>query len=308
MKDHRLLQMRVFKAVVEGGSFTAGAEAIGMSQPYATRLLSELEARLSVTLLHRTTRGQRLTVEGQQYLADCTRLLAEIEESEARLSATSGQLTGLLRVALPMVFGIDQIVPSLPSFLQAHPELKVQLSVADAVSDLIDDDIDVAVRMGRLEDSSMIARRLCDLRRVVVAAPSYLARNPLPLSPAELQRHTCLMWAQPLDHLNVWPFLVEGERQDIHVRGSISSASGMTLLTLLRKGAGIARLGEHIALPAIRRGELMPLLPDYAFHPSVSINAVFRPERQLTPRIRAFVDFLVDLLSEPPWLSDDRME
>jgi DNA-binding transcriptional LysR family regulator len=304
MKDNRLLEMRVFKAVAEAGGFTAGAEALGISQPYATRLVTDLERRLSVTLLHRTTRGQRLTEEGQQFLDDCNRLLAELEQAEGRVSARTTAYTGVLRVSLPLVFGVDQVVPRIPAFLDAHPGIRVQLTLADTVSNLMEDDIDVAVRMGRLEDSSLVARRLCELRRIVVAAPAYLARHGTPGTPADLRRHRCLLWQGALDHMNVWPFMVDGERQDIAVQGPVSSTNGMALLTLLRDGAGIARLGEHVALPAIRRGELVPILQDYEFHPELSIHAVFRRERQTAPRIRAFVDYLVDALARPSWLAD----
>jgi DNA-binding transcriptional LysR family regulator len=303
MKDNRLLEMRVFKAVAEAGGFTVAAESLGISQPYATRLVTELERRLGITLIHRTTRGQRLSEEGQQFLADCTRLLHELEQVEARVAAPTAQHSGLLRVSLPLVFGVDQIVPRLPAFLAAHPGIRLQLSLADTVSNLIDDEVDVAVRMGRLEDSSLVARRLCELRRLVVAAPAYLERRGGPHKPADLREHDCLLWQGPLDHLNVWPFLVEGQREDIAMRGTVSSTSGMALMTLLHAGAGISRLGEHIALPAIRAGKLVPLLREYEFHPDLSIHAVFRRERQVPPRIRAFVDYLVNILAEPSWRS-----
>ena len=215
MKDNRLLEMRIFKAVAEAGGFTAGADALGISQPYATRLVTDLERRLSVTLLHRTTRGQRLTAEGQQFLVDCNRLLDEIDEAEARVAAPTGAHSGLLRVSVPLVFGIDQVVPRIPAFLDANPGIRVQLSLSDTMSNLMEDDIDVAVRMGRLENSSLVARRLCDLRRIIVATPSYLERHGTPMTPDDLRQHHCLLWQGPLDHMNAWPFTIGGERHDI---------------------------------------------------------------------------------------------
>jgi DNA-binding transcriptional LysR family regulator len=302
MIDNRLVEIRVFKAVAEIGSFTAAAEALGISQPYATRLLTELEQRLGVTLLHRSTRGQRLTEEGRDFLADCNHVLEVMEDAQARAS-TSAQQMGLLRIGLPLVFGMDQVVPLLPQFLEAHPGLSVRISLSDSQSNLIDDEIDVVVRMGRLEDSSLVAKRLCDLRRLVVAAPSYISRHGMPAHPDELLQHQCLLWHGPLKYRNTWPFIVGDERADVTVQGSISSTNSLALMELLKAGAGIGHVAEHVALPLIRRGDLVQMLEGYCCHPELSISAVFRRERRTAPRIRAFVDFLSAVFVQPPWIA-----
>ena len=171
---------------------------------------------------------------------------------------------------------------------------------------LIDDNFDVTIRMGRLQDSSLRSRKLCDLQRMVVASPLYIAANGIPVTPQGLARHRCLMWEQPRDHLNGWPFMINKKRETIPVQGSFHSIDGTTLYQLCVAGMGIMRLAEHLALPAIRRGELVHLLSDYQSKDDTAIHAVYLPERQLVPKVRAFVDYLAEVFRGPPWLSDFR--
>ncbi|UTW06877.1 LysR family transcriptional regulator [Pseudomonas benzenivorans] len=301
MKDNRLLEMRVFKALVDAGSFTAAAHVLGLSQPFVSQTITQLERRLGVRLLHRSTRGRRLTEEGERYLVSCRRILDEVEQAEAEISAARSQVSGDLRITAPLAFGLDQIVPRLPAFMAEHPQVIVHLALTDSVANLIEENVDVAVRMGRLEDSSLMSRKLCDLQRIVVAAPSYIASHGAPNMPHELSRHNCLMWEGPLDHLNRWPFLVDGRAQSLLVKGNFRSTSGQTMFELCCAGMGIMRLAEHLALPAIANGSLVPLLEEYRGQDDTAIHAVFLPERELLPRIRAFVDYLVQVFVTPPW-------
>ncbi|MBV8272356.1 MAG: LysR family transcriptional regulator [Cupriavidus sp.] len=299
MKDDRLLEMRILKAVVEAGGFTAAAHALNVSQPFVSQTINGLERRLGVQLLHRSTRTQRLTAEGERYLASCNELLDAVEQAEARIR--SSEPTGDLRVSVPQAFGIDQIVPALPGFLAAYPKLTVRFSLSDSQVNLIEDNFDVAVRMGQLQDSSLRSRKLCDLQRVVVAAPAYIARHGQPVTPQGLARHHCLVWDAPRDHLNRWPFMINGKLEKVLVQGSFRSTDGTTLFALCVAGIGIMRCAEHLALPAIRAGKLVALLSDYQARDESAIYAVYLPERQLVPRLRAFVDYFAGVFAEPPW-------
>ncbi len=303
MKDNRLLEMRVFRAVAEAGGFTAAAHLLGVSQPFVSETVTALERRLGVQLLRRSTRAQRLTDEGEGYLASCRRLLDEIDQAEC--AVRSPEPAGELRLTAPRAFGADQIVPRLPVFMQAHPKITVQLSLSDSLANLVEDHLDVAVRMGRLQDSTLAARTLCRLQRIVVAAPSYLARHGTPGTPGELAHHQCLLWQGQHDHLNRWPFVVEGQASEFVARGRFRSSDGSALFQMCLAGIGIMRLAEHLALPAIRSGVLRPLLAEYQATDDTAIHLVFLAERQLVPRIRAFVDHFTEHFRIPPWLSTD---
>lgn len=299
MKDDRLIEMRVFQAVVEAGGFTAAAHVLGVSQPFVSQSVRNLEQRLNVQLLHRSTRTQRLTPEGESFLASCRTVLASIEQAETQLR--SAEPAGDLRISAPRAFGADQIVPLLPGYLAAHPRVRLHLSLSDVLANLIEDNIDVAIRMGRLQDSSLMSRRLCKLQRIVVAAPAYVERHGAPVTPQDLHRHNCLMWEGPLDHLNHWPFLIGDRLQEVAISGSFRTSDGTALFQLCTAGVGIMRLAEHLALPALRGGQLVQLLPQYQAQDDTAIHAVFLPERQLVSRIRSFVNHLVEAFREPPW-------
>lgn len=299
MKDDRLLEMRVFRAVSDAGGFTAAAHLLGASQPFVSQTINNLERRLGVQLLHRSTRTQRLTSEGESFLASCKRIIEEIDQAEGQI--TSAEPMGDLRVSAPLAFGMDQVVPQLPAFLENYPKIKLHLSLSDSIINLLEDNFDIAIRMGRLEDSSLMSRKLCNLQRIVVAAPKYIARHGTPVTPQGLDRHNCLMWQAPMDRLNRWPFIINDQRQEIPVTGNFRSSNGTTLFQLCTAGVGVMRLAEHLALPAIRSGALVPLLSDYQAQDDTAIYAVYLPERKLVPRIRAFVDHFVRAFENPPW-------
>ena len=302
MKDDRLVEMRVFEAVVNAGSFTGAAHGLGVSQPFVSQSLNNLERRLNVKLLHRSTRTQRLTAEGERFLISCKEILGGISEAEAGIR--SGDPVGELRVSAPRAFGLDQIAPAFPVFISSFPGLTIHFSLSDAMVNLIEDNVDVAIRMGQLQDSSLRSRKLCDLQRIVVAAPSYLAAHGVPVTPHGLRRHECLMWDGQHDRLNQWPFQINGKLEKIPVQGRFRSSDGSTLFELCTAGVGIMRLAEHLAVPAIRNGQLVPLLSDYLGKDGTAIHAVYLAERQLTPRVRAFVDHLVKVFDPPPWQQD----
>jgi len=304
MKDDRLLEMQIFKAIVEHGGFTAAGYALEVSQPLISRTISRLEQRLGAKLIHRTTRRHRLTPEGERYLATAREILQALDDAENAFSVRA-EPSGDLRVSAPLAFGTDQILPLLPPFLAAHPSVKVHLSLSDRIVSLIDENFDVAIRMGRLRDSQLTARKLCDLQRIVVAAPAYIERHGTIGAPDELRKHNCLEWHGAQDHLNHWPFRVAGERQEYIARGNFRSSNGLSLARMCFDGVGIMRMAEHLALPAIREGRLVRLLQAFEEQDATAIHAVYLPERCLSARMRVFVDHLVEHFGVPNWCKID---
>jgi DNA-binding transcriptional LysR family regulator len=304
MKDKRLLQMQVFRAVVEHDGFTAAAYALESSQPFISRTIAQLERRLGAKLIHRNTRRHRLTEEGERYLATCREILGALDDAENTFAGHSIP-AGDLRVSAPLAFGADQVLPLLPTFLAAHPSVKVHLSLSDAIVSLIDDNVDVAVRMGRLPDSQLRARKLCDLRRVIVAAPSYIERHGAPPTPEALKEHNCLEWHGAHEHLNRWPYRIRGERHEHVAAGNFRSSNGLSLAEMCYRGVGVMRMAEHLALPAIRKGHLVRLLGEFEDHDDTAIHAVYLPERRLSARVRVFIDYLADAFRGPPWATPD---
>ena len=189
----------------------------------------------------------------------------------------------------------------LPGFLATYDRMKVHLSLNDAIVNLIEDNVDVAVRMGRLRDSRLKARKLCDLRRIVVAAPSYIKRCGTPATPEALKDHNCLEWYGAQEHLNRWPFRVRGKRREHIAFGNFRSSNGLSLAAMCFQGVGIMRMAEHLALPSIREGRLVRLLRPFEEDDGTAIHAVYLPERQLSTRVKVFIDHLADAFRTPPW-------
>lgn len=301
MKDDRLVEMRVFRAVVETGGFSSAARVLGASQPFVSQTIRRLEARLGAKLLHRTTRGQRLTPEGERFLGAARHVIGAMEEAEALWQREEAQIDGHLRVSAPIAFGLDRITPLVPEFLVRHPGLSVDLRLTDDHENLIADGIDVAIRMGRLTDSGLMHRRLCRLRRIVVAAPDLVARHGTPGCVEDLSHMPCLAWDSGREHLNRWSFERDGRSVTFHARSRFRSNQGMSLFGMCLAGAGIMRAAEHLARPAIRDGRLVQLLADHAPADDTAIHAVFLPDRDMVPRIRTLVDFLAGALRNPDW-------
>lgn len=301
MRDDRLLEMRVFRAVVETGSFTGAAEVLGASQPFVSQTMQRLELRLGTKLMHRTTRGHRLTPEGERFLITAGRVINAVEYAETEWQQEKDQIEGRLRVTVPIAFGLDRITPLIPAFLTQYPRLSVDLRLTDDHENLIADGIDVAIRMGRLTDSGLMHRKLCRLRRLVVAAPELVQRYGSPKSLAELEAMPCIAWDASRGHLNRWTFLINGEKQEFVAKSRFRSNQGMSLFGLCLAGQGVMRVAEHLARPAIKDGRLVQLLPDHVSADDTAIHAVFLPDRHLVPRIRSFVDFIATSLRDPDW-------
>lgn len=303
MKDDRLVEMRVFKAVVDLGSFTSAAHHFSVSQPYISKAITSLERRVGVALIHRTTRQQKITSEGKEFLAYSNKIIAELDKVDqwAYESKKLGAPSGELRVSAPIAFGIDQVSRLIPSFMSQYPDIKINLSLTDRIESLLDGSADVAIRMGRLPDSTLVSKKLCDLNRVIVASPLYLKNNSTPQTPDCLKHHNCLMWSGGREHLNRWPFIAGNTYKEVGIKGKIKSSNGLALMNMCYQGVGIMRMAEHVALPAMKNGLIQEILSDYHIKSDSGIYAVFLPERKLIPRIRVFVDFMYAELSSNPW-------
>jgi len=304
LKDDRLLEMQVFRAIVENDGFTAAAHALEVSQPFVSRTIAKLERRLGAKLIHRTTRRHRLTDEGERYLASSRDILAALDTAESAFLSGQADPSGDLRLSAPLAFGTDQVLPRIPEFLELYPNVKVHLSLNDALVSLIDDNVDVAIRMGRLEDSSLKARKLCALQRIVVATPAYVARFGTPTVPDDLKAHNCLEWQGAQEHLNRWPFCDAGQRYDLPISGNFRGSSGLSLAEMCFRGVGVMRMAEHLALPAIRDGRLVRLLPEFEDSDDTAIHAVYLANQHPTLRIRALIDYLTSCFRSPPWAQD----
>jgi DNA-binding transcriptional LysR family regulator len=288
----KLFEMRTFQTVADAGSFTAAAE-LGVSQSAVSRAVLSLEQRLGISLLHRSTRRVRVTDEGHVFLQACRRVLEDVAEAERSVTSDK-QPVGTLRVNAAVLWGLDPLVGLLPEFTTRHPKIGVHLSLTDRHVDLIEEKVDVAIRVGRLADSSLIAGKIGEMRRVIVASPAYLAEKGRPKTPDDLLNHHCLLWDEEHDDLNRWPFEVNGVVRHISVRGRIMSNNAQALYQLALKGAGIFRMLEYRARPFISRGELVPLLERTHRDKAIPVHALYLRTNIAKPRIRVFLDFLIE--------------
>lgn len=294
--DNRSGDMQVFVKVVETGSFSATALLLHMSPSAVSKLVSRIEKRLGVQLFKRSTRSMTLTSEGRAFYESCVRILQDIDEAELSVSQGFAQVRGLLRVNVSLPLGQHYLLPLLPEFHRLYPDVTVDISLSDAKVELQRDEVDVAIRMGRLNDLSYRARHLGRSRKVVVAAPGYLERHGTPREPSDLARHRCLgfNFRRAPDE---WPFLVDGKLVHLAVQGGMLTNNGETLRQLALDGLGVARLGMFHVYDDIRRGALVELLPRHNAGDVEEITVIFLNQKHVPPRVRAFIDFVVERLA-----------
>lgn len=292
--DNRAGEMEVFVQAAELRSFSAAGRKLGLSPSAVSKLVTRIENRLGTRLLVRSTRLLQPTPEGEVYLARARRILEEIAETE-RVVAGGAAPRGRLRASCSVGFGVRYVVPLVPDFLARYPGVELDLSLTDGVIDLIEERADVAIRSGPLRDSALKARKILDSRRVVVAAPSYLARHGTPTTPDDLEGHNCLLFNFRRS-IEGWPFRdrVGGREQVKAVVGTLRANNGPTLRRLCLEGVGLARLGQFHVQPDIDAGALVPVLEDFNPEDIELIHAVFAGHEHLAARIRAFVDFLAE--------------
>jgi DNA-binding transcriptional LysR family regulator len=289
----RLQELAVFVRAAESGSFSRAARELGLSQPSVSRIIGELEARLGVTLLLRTTRRITVTDAGALFLDRAREILAEIEDAEDAARGLDS-LRGTIRLAIPVVYGTRVIIPRLPKFLSIHPMLRVELSVADQRQDLVAEGADIAIRLGDLDDSVFGARKLDTLQRMLVASPSYLAAHGTPKVPADLASHDCIFGPGNFGR-DTWSFTRNGTEMSVDVRGRIHTDSGPGVFASVMAGLGIAMVSGVMAGPEMKAGALVPLLRSYKLAP-VDVHAVFPGGPRPSTKVRALVDFLAQEL------------
>ena len=282
--------MRVFVAVADQQSFTGGAKRLGMSTKLASKYIRQLEGRLAAQLFHRTTRRVTLTETGRAYLERCVPLLDQFDELEDVVQARQSELAGPVRITAPTGFGSRELVQALEPFQRANPKVSVQLHLSDHHVGIIDEGIDLAVRFGTLKDSSLVARKLMDMRLVVIASPRYLAKHGRPDHPAALATHNCLLQLTTVDP-STWSFKVDGDEMSVRVDGSFRANSPRAVAYMAAGGLGIGRCPYYTAEPFLERDALQVLFAEQEAN-STTLYAVYPPNRHLTARIRALIDHL----------------
>jgi DNA-binding transcriptional LysR family regulator len=301
----RLTGLEVFAKVAAAGSLSAAARAMGLSQTMVTKHLSALETRLGVKLFHRTTRRLSITEAGRNYLESSARILAEIEAADAAVAADRIEPRGLLRLNAPVSFGTRQIAPLLTEFAARHPRVTVEIGLNDRQVDLAEEGWDLAIRIGNLSNSSLIARRIAPCRIVVCAAPSYLEAHGTPLTVASLAEHNCLGYTLSQSHpIDRWMF---GAKADISVRvsGNLRANNGDALRAAAIAGQGLIHQPTFIVADDLRAGRLVALTLDQPTVELAGIYAVFPPDRHPPAKVRAFIDFIATRFTpEPPWDRD----
>jgi DNA-binding transcriptional LysR family regulator len=293
-------EMAIFARVAERGSFAGAAEDASLSPSAVAKLITRLEHRLGVRLINRTTRRLALTAEGEIYLDRVREILGAIEAAESEIASARASPRGHLRVHTFPVIAAHELAPALADFLARHPHITFDFMVTNRRVDLVGENVDVSLRMGPLEDSGFVSRKIVDLCRVVCASPGYLARHGRPAEPADLVRHACLILSRNPGSAS-WPFRIDGKLTRIDVKGPVSADSADMLLQLAIGGAGVVRLSEHVVARSIQEGLLQPLLQDAQDPETYPLFALQPSGRHQAPKVTAFIDFLIERLGSAAW-------
>jgi DNA-binding transcriptional LysR family regulator len=291
-------QVASFVAVATRGSLSAAARAEGVTPAIVGRRIDALEQRLGVKLLVRTTRRVATTFEGSAFLEDCQRILNDLANAEASVSLGGVKASGHVRITAPAGFGRLHVAPLVMDYLEANPEVTVNLDLSDRLVDLVNESIDCGVRLGELTDSSLVSLRLGEMRRVVVAAPAYVERCGCPDTLADLDRHNCLSLGQQRG----WTFLVDGEATVVKVTGALECNDGAVLHEWARLGRGLAWRSMWEVGSDLAAGRLVSVLDDFAA-PPIGIYAVFPQRKHLPLRVRLFIDLLKNTYGNPDYWS-----
>lgn len=283
--------MAFFSLLARCGSFSAAARELDVTTPAISKRLAQMEARLGVQLLNRTTRRVGLTAEGETYLSHARRILAEIDDMEQLVSSAAAAPRGLLRVNATLGFGRSHIAPLISGFTKRHPQVQVQLQLSADPPPLTEDAFDVCVRFGEPPDARVLARHLAPNRRLLCAAPSYLARHGIPKVPHDLARHDCIGIRQGDEAYGTWRLTLGKRTETVKVRGNLSTNDGEIAVNWALAGHGIVMRAEWDIARYLRSGRLKQVLENYRT-PSADIYAVYPQRHQVSARVRAFVEFL----------------
>lgn len=287
--------MRVFARIVELQSFTRAGDALGVPRATVSHALRQLEARLGTQLLIRTTRSVRTTPDGQAYYDRCVRLLADLEETESVFSHAAAQPRGTLRIDVSGPLGSVVIVPALAGFCARYPNLALDIGASDRYVDLIQEGVDCVVRAGELADSGLIARRVAELSQVTCVSARYVERHGLPKSLGELVAHQAVVWRSPTSgRTQSMDFVVDGSLRIVDMQGSVTVNAGDIYAAACRAGLGMIQLPRYSVAADLASGRLVEVLPDHP-PPSMPVSVMYPAQRQLSPRVRVFVDWLAEL-------------
>ena len=294
--------MRIFVRVVDAGSFSAAGRQLGLAPSSVSRQISDLEYELGARLFHRTTRKLSLTEAGRLFHERAAQILVEVEEAKLAMSQIGGAPSGILRLTVPASIGRLHIAPALAAFQERFPAVQIVLSMTDRLVDLVDEGFDLAIRVGRQRDSSLIARRIGWGRRVVCGSPSYLEKAGMPKVPADLADHNCLTFRSHPGS-NLWSFRGPKGTSKVRVSGGLFADNGEALCAAAVAGLGLILVPNWLVGIEIRRGRLRQVLGKFQVVPEASpLYAVYPHQRHLPPKVRAFVDFLVErFATETEW-------
>jgi DNA-binding transcriptional LysR family regulator len=289
-----LAYMVTFARVVKAGSFAGAAKRLGVTSSVASKHVAKLEKALGVRLLNRSTRKLSLTEAGAAYYEHCARIVDEIESSKTAIAQLQAAPRGQLRVTAPVTFANTRLGPILREFFERYPDIQIDLNASNRVVDLAEEGFDVAVRIARTLPPNVVARELRRVRWHLCGSPEYLEREGTPTHPANLSRHNCLTFPTAAGQPTTWHFARGGERVEVPVHGSLQANMVEALHDLVLNGTGLTLLPGYIAGKDIRDGKLRPVLADWEIETGSSLYAVYLPTRYLAPKVRVFVDFLVE--------------
>ncbi len=297
-------ELLIFAKVVQYGSFTAAARQLGQPKSTLSRKLASLEKRLGVRLLQRSTRRLRLTEVGQAYYQRCAAIASQMEEAETAVSSMLHVPQGKLKITTTVEFGVFYLEPILNMFLKQHPKINAHIELTERLVDLIGEDIDIAIRMGELDESSLTARRIGNSAMRLVASPAYIKKNGVPKKVADLEKHDCIIFTGPHPD-GIWELLGPGNvKEEVHVQGRITSNSLSMVREATLAGEGITLLPPYAVEHALQKGELVAVLPEWATR-NDPISIVFPSSRLLLPKVRVFVDFLAENFSKCASMAGD---
>ena len=291
--------MQAFARVVEAGSFTKAAGTLHMSKTTVTQLVQQLEARLRVKLLNRTTRKVNVTADGAAYYQRVIKLLADMEDAETSLPGASVSPRGRLRVDVPSPFARLILIPALPEFHARYPDIQIDMGVSDRIVDIIDENVDCVVRGGELLDQSLMARKVADLQLGVFAAPDYLARSGTPMHPQELEdshhRVVAFLWARTGKPM---PYALHNDKQSLQIKGRhvLAVDDGNAYLAAGLAGMGVLWLPRYMSDAPVARGELVPLFEGWQLE-SMPLYIAYPPNRHISLKLRVFIDWVVELMA-----------
>lgn len=286
----KLTSMKVFAAVARLGSYSAAAEELGVSRAMASKYVNHLESALNIRLLNRTTRQLSLTEAGRAYLDRITPILAEIDETEQAVTRLQTEPRGILKIMAPPSFGSFHLARAFGTYKDQYPEVVIELTLTDREPDLFEEGIDLAIHLGELGDSSLVAKKLTSTRTVVCGSPDYFARRGIPRTPADLAQHNCLSLTRRTS-LSDWKFIIDGEPVVMDLSGNFRANTADPLRVAAIEGCGLAQLPTYIVGLDIKDGRLQPVLEPYE-PPQLPIYALYTHRKHLSAKVRTFVDFI----------------